>query len=167
MMTKTETPVLENLPQDMEPAVALAHWSDAVIDQHRFGAGQQGTVERVLARYGEGVAVMPSYDELEESGICGFFVARALEAGLDAELFGQALEDGLDGIAFGVAVSNGLAVVPFNDMLRSAGCDLTEVNTGLEHFNDASSDARRWPNAVERSLALTTGEDDIEWLERD
>jgi|688.fasta_scaffold563400_1 hypothetical protein len=66
----------------------LELWAESIIEMHRFGCD----ADRVLSRWDENDvdALMPSSDELSDCGFDIVGLAKALEAGLNAELFGKA-----------------------------------------------------------------------------
>jgi hypothetical protein len=100
----------------------LEMWADSVIDSRRFSSVE----DRLLARYDEEDvdALMPSADELSDIGFDVVGLAMALEAGLDAEMFGKAYSL--------------LDIAEFNIKLLTlgAGMDIALYNEGLSHLAD-------------------------------
>lgn len=99
----------------------LEMWADATIEMHRFGSD----ADRVLARWeGDADALMPSADDLDAIGFDVVGLARALEAGLNAELFGKAYRL--------------LDIDEFNRALiaHGAGLDISLYNEGMDHLAD-------------------------------
>jgi hypothetical protein len=109
--------------RDDSTADMLEQWADAVIDRHRFGCDE----DRVLARWDESDvdALMPSSDDLSEIGFDIVGLAKALESGLNAELFGKAYRL-LDITEFNVALA--------------AGLDIALYNEGLDHLADIAAE---------------------------
>ncbi len=99
----------------------LEMWADSVVENRRYS-----TVEdRILARYeSDYPSLMPSSDELSDMGFDIIGLAMALEAGLDAEMFGKAYSL--------------LDVAEFNIKLLTlgAGMDIALYNEGLSHLAD-------------------------------
>lgn len=110
-----------------ERDAVLELWAESTIDSHRFGSD----ADRVLARWDEGDAdvLMPSADELGAFGFDIVGLAKALQGGLNAELFGKAYRL--------------LDIAEFNRVLvaQGAGLDITLYNEGLEHLAEVAGRA--------------------------
>jgi len=104
----------------------LEMWAESIIEMHRFGCD----ADRVLARWDEDDvdALMPSADDLDDIGFDIVGLAKALEAGLNAELFGKAYRL-LDIAEFNLAL-----------VARGAGLDITLYNEGLDHLADMAAE---------------------------
>ena len=99
----------------------LEMWAESVIEQRRFSTEE----DRVLARYeSDYPSLMPSADDLGDMGFDIYGLARALEAGLDAELFGKAYSL-IDISEFNISL-----------VALGAGLDISLYNEGLEHLAD-------------------------------
>ncbi len=95
----------------------LEMWADGVIDHHRFASEE----DRILARFEDTDTLMPSADDLSEIGFDVVGLAKALEAGLNPELFGKAYPL-VDVAEFNIALA--------------AGLDIALYNEGLDHLAD-------------------------------
>lgn len=109
-----------------ERDVVLEMWAESIIEMHRFSCD----ADRILARWDEEDvdALMPSSDDLAAIGIDIVGLAKALEAGLDAELFGKAYR------LFDIAEFNRALV------LHGAGLDITLYNEGMAHLADIAAE---------------------------
>jgi hypothetical protein len=100
-----------------ERDAVLELWAESTIEMHRFGCD----ADRVLARWDEKDvdALMPTPEALGDLGFDIVGLAKALEAGLNAELFGKAYRL-LDIDAFNQAL-----------VAQGAGFDISLYNEGL------------------------------------
>ena len=103
------------------PADILEMWADGVIDHHRFASDE----DRILSRFEDTDTVMPSADDLTAIGFDVVGLAKALEAGLNSELFGKAYPL-VDVAEFNIALS--------------AGLDIPLYNEGLDHLADMATE---------------------------
>ena len=112
--------------------------ADSVIHAYRYPT----LTDRALAlTESDYPALMPSSDDLSEMGVDIVSLARALEAGLNAELFGKVITTGL------------LNLEEFNRSLVW-GLDIPVYNEGMEHLVDIAADgASRHGSFVDEVLA--------------
>jgi hypothetical protein len=104
---------------------ALEMWADSVIEQRRFSCLE----DRALSRYeSDTPSLMPSSDELSDIGFDLVGLAMALEAGLDAELFGKAYR-------FVVIPEFNIALVALG-----AGLDVALYNEGMDQLVERMDD---------------------------
>lgn len=109
-----------------ERDVVLEMWAESIIEMHRFSCDE----DRILARWDEDDvdALMPSSDDLAAIGFDIVGLAKALEAGLSAEMFGKAYPL-LDVAEFNIALVS-----------RGAGLDIALFNEGMEHLADMAAE---------------------------
>lgn len=103
---------------------AYAMWADSVIHAYRYPTLEDRALALTESDY---PALMPSSDDLDEMGVDIVGLARALEAGLNAELFGKVITTGL------------LNLDEFNRSLAS-GLDIPSYNEAMDHLVDFAAD---------------------------
>jgi len=112
---------------------ALEMWADSVIYCHR-----RSPEDRALAlTEPDYPALMPSSDDLSEMGFDIVVLARALEAGLDAELFGK--------------VYRLVHITEFNQAL-TWGLDIPAYNEAMEHLADMIADRAQHDGDLDEML---------------
>jgi hypothetical protein len=111
----------------------LSMSAEATIDRYRFAS----LSDRVLSRHEDVPALMPSADELSFMGVDIVGLARALEAGLNPELFGQ--------------VVGMLDIASFNEEL-AAGLNVSLYNEGMDHLSDVASMYAAHPQRIDQIL---------------
>lgn len=103
---------------------ALAMWADAVIHRYRYPTLEDRALALTESDY---PALMPSSDDLDEMGVDIVCLARALETGLNAQLFGKVITTGL------------LNIDELNRSLNW-GVNIPLFNEGMEHLVDFAAD---------------------------
>jgi hypothetical protein len=133
-------------------------WASAILDGIRF----RSRTDRMLARYEEVDAILPSDEELVERGADIVVLAEALESGLRAGALRQAVRRGYDLSALSKAFANGMDVQAFGnavnfvvvehfaDMVERLGAD--DLNAGLEHLAEHRAEVRRFPSVIDRTM---------------
>jgi hypothetical protein len=106
------------------------------LDAHRYGT----LADRVLARYEDVDARFPGSEELKAMGVDIVRLADALDAGLDADLFGKVLGQGLDIDGLNATLENGIDIPSFNE--------------GLSHLVDVHELHQLHPDPVDRTMHL-------------
>lgn len=113
---------------------ALAAAIESRIEAHRY----EDETDQVLARYEEVDTLFPSFEVLELLGVDVTKLADALDAGLDARLFG-------------LVVDNGLVIESFNQALAE-GIDIPSYNSGMEHLVEQQRLIALHSDPVERTM---------------
>lgn len=95
---------------------ALEASLEARLEAHRY----ETTEDRVLARYEDVPALLPSYDELRAMGLDMARFVDCLDRGLNAKNFGILLAGGMNVGAFNAYMEKAMNIAIFNDGMAAS-----------------------------------------------